>query len=574
MPDKPNKLTPEALEALEAFILATKGFSVEAKVAFEALATLTKEFDDFQKVSQKIKETLEEQGESQTNVYDRITNVLKNRLLEEEDLIEKMSYGERKMHVENLKRLQERIKIDNKGGDELIQAYIDENEFKIKIQEKTAEKVIASYKGVFSRLSVGLKESELKMIHWARQTFGASSALTKLIIKIAGTAAIVAMAFMLVLKAIDNVSKKIENAANTMLLTGGYIGKGFKDIVYSGYYMQAMLDKVTLGILESSKAFEVYETAVKAGIISVIRASYAYDKISLSQEKFMELSTKFTIDLYKMNVVMFGSVDNLEDMISMLTYFRIKMTENNKEYSVIFSKLYEMGSDFGITAQPLLNFMNVLGKTAYMTGIDVYRSIGVIDQFGKTLKKRLSAEELKTVYEALGKLVDQFDPIKYMAVMKGSEDFLDKYEKAIKDPLAGVITYVQEVGRQINVPFEKRGLALAMTLPEFKSLGPGISRQLIDAFLKIDLSRVKTEENIREELKRQKIDEHLINLGTQMLLIKDPQARLLDYVMKAGEKIISLLVIIASKITFTKETTIQERIKEKKDRFISEVKSF
>jgi len=545
MPDKP---TPEELTYKTQLTAALKENIGDIKTIVNALVEFGKAAKVSGEESNTLVDALNKMGLSTEIFTQDLRKNFEVFLSENESFVESMTYEERKAYVERLKQLKEMLGKSKEFDDALLKAHIRKNEFELEMEKSKIKIMEASEKGFIAMMMARGEKLQSTLKEFVQSTFGTSSKVSDTLTKIISNAGIFAGVLATISLILDTYAESFEKQQQLMLRTGGYIGRGFVETIGEASNFRLELMRQAQAYMTLSESQETFNKFIEAGGLGLTQMAMAQQNAGLTmieaQNNIRKAAISNMLHTKYLASAIFGTDDAFKEMLEMMTLFRTNIEIQSNE---IFSALYIAGSSLQIGADPLLKFMVEIGQRAFMTGQDIRQSIDPMIKFGQLIKEATkNPQEIIATYEALGKLVSQFDIIKYMAIMRGPGDVLDKYMEALRTgPFTAFIRYSQELASQLGTTPEKRAVGLAFALPEFRNLG-AMGVEISKAILKIDTSNIKNYENLVEALKQQGLTEQIARLGAEYVAIKDPQARLLDTIMRLSTTLFSILAKIVS----------------------------
>jgi hypothetical protein len=556
-----EELSPQVNKLWQDLNTEMKNSETNVKIVLEALYLLGENLKVTGEEGNNLNSMLKSFGVDINTFGNDLNSALDAYLADNQSFVESMSYEERQSYVRRLESLKEMLGNQKDFDDAMLKAYIRKNKYELETEDAKIKKMRNSEKGFLKMLEAHGEAFQVAIQETITSTFGEGSKTSEALTKAISGFGVLAGVIGIMSLVSNYIAESVEDQQQMFLRSGGYLGRGFAGVIGESAKLRIEMRAQAGAYMTAAQMQEVYNDAVDNGLIGLTKLTLVQQGSTLTgielQDKIRKTSVKSAAQLKFLSTAIFGNIDATKKMLETMTYYRMGFGE---ETDAIFYQLYEAGAELETGAEPLLNFMNVLGERTFMTGQSVYKSLGPLTQFGKLIAKATSnPEEIKASYEAMGQLIQQFDIIKYMAVMKGPGDVIDKYQRALQTgPFTAFIEYSKTLASQLGVPSNKKAAALAFAVPELRGLG-GMGMQIAEAILKIKPSSIETQQQMTKALIEAGLPKDIAKMGAMSIAIKDPQARLLDAVTRFGETIVVILAKLVEYIMIIARVSSKER---------------
>ena len=358
--------------------------------------------------------------------------------------------------------------------DKLRRAKLQEVRFAVEMETIKQKKLKATQEGFTKMMIVRYNEMKEKVLHAGRKVLGIQKSGSTGFLKMAGVLSIA----LIILNALKDVlmhsASSARDFSDAIIRSGGLVGRSTGEVMVFANRLYTQLSLASAGIYSYEQALAIYNEAVEAGALSLEIMYMQQQKVIWTQEELNRRTMRAAIELKAMSMALFGTENVIKDVYDVAIGFRINI---EKQMQTVLTLLAASAGELQIPAKTMLEVMSVIGDKMIATGTSVLDfTLPAMLKLGSSLRKILAPAELERAMKGLKGIIQQFDVVYTMAVMKGPTEIGERYTEALRiGPLKGLTMYLTTLEKQMRGQREKVA-AMALALPEFKRMGaPGIA---------------------------------------------------------------------------------------------------
>jgi hypothetical protein len=494
-------------------------------------------------------ESLTSMGDTADVAAEKVEEKLKVMLADNGTFVEKMGINEKTKYVLQLKKMETLMSKQKVHEGLMLQAYIRKNEFELEMQKITLEKMETSEKGFTSMMTVRAKESQLKINEFFKSTLGISYKAGGGMQKLAAAGGIAAAVFGVMSMASESLKARADAFSDSVIRSGGTISDSLIRTMDSSYEMSSAMGLANRFMYTNKQAMEIWSEAMENGVLGLSQMTQGFNEYSKSYDSKAQSNVRiaamsFTFNMKALSTAIFGTANSMPELFNMMKTYRMSTTNETMDMMAVMGRIAR--DNMLTSGGAVLEFVNSFSDRVVMTGANAKRTIGEVDTLVKSFSSLAkTADERALMLQTTGKILQSFDFTKFMAV-SGGGDIASQFKKIATgktSPAEMFATYFQGVSKAIGGTKTEKAAYMAMALPEFKGLGPGLAYSLSQAFQKLTPETIKAG-GTKAFLMSQGLSEQAIRTGSAIAEMGNVQNKAIDVVIKLGEQLPKLLLML------------------------------
>lgn len=387
-------------------------FSVQMKKEDASLKTLTKALITFTKSTNVAKAKTDAQRNAlkkYNTSLDIGTKAYTDSIAEkfkEVNVIEQMNNVSLEGHLTELNELQERVDASQEADKKIFASYKARVQYETDARKAEINIIRAEEEGMLGMMKARYQKMGLEIKKFARQWLGvkfATSKTSKSLEKVGGVIGAIALIAGVT---VDAFRESTKLGSKAFVDFGGLLGKGTRDLEYAANAThQSMLGLVGDGFKTLDSVMENFNNAVENGALRMASAQNDYGTaLGASRVELVKNTLQEVTSMKKLGTAVFGMTDFMPQTLKMMKFYGTRMGKQMNtlmlEMSYIGSKQLEIG------AGVMLDTMNVLGESLYMTGTTAESVIPSLLTLGEKFKGLTkNKEDIKALFDVFSEAI-------------------------------------------------------------------------------------------------------------------------------------------------------------------------